>query len=262
MLIFMADLARAEHQNAVWLYQSEIAESVELHQDTVKAALATLTEAGHLARQVRRGRQTIYTVQPVPTEGSNAPHSKAPERQSEGSDTPHSDDIVRESKGSNAPPSKGSNTPAVRGQMPLKWGVDDPSYITINNHQEPPIEPPTPRARTRRDEALPDWMPMPEWRGYLEHRQKQKAPLIGRAHMLAIATLTKLRDAGHDPAAVLDQSTANGWKGLFALKETHRATPHFATTAAAGGPPPSPIFAAAAGLARYQRQWGGRGDDR
>lgn len=53
------------------------------------------------------------------------------------------------------------------------------------------------------------------WDGWIESRKK--AP-TERAVRLAISTLTKLKAEGHDPIAVLDQSTLNGWTGLFPLK--------------------------------------------
>ena len=56
-----------------------------------------------------------------------------------------------------------------------------------------------------------------------------------RAKALLLATLDKLREQGHDPRAVLDQSVARSWRGLFPVhdagasrngagKATHRAS--------------------------------------
>lgn len=53
------------------------------------------------------------------------------------------------------------------------------------------------------------------WDGWIE--QRKKAP-TERALKLAISTLTKLKAEGHDPDEVLNQSTMNGWTGLFPLK--------------------------------------------
>lgn len=62
---------------------------------------------------------------------------------------------------------------------------------------------------------LPDWVPRDAWDGYVEMRVKIKAPMTARAKELAVAKLEGLKAAGHDPAAVLDASTSNSWKGLF-----------------------------------------------
>ena len=77
--------------------------------------------------------------------------------------------------------------------------------------------------------ALPDWLPVDQWGAFVEMRKRMKAPLTDRAISLAIGELEKLRAQGHDVGKVLDQSTANGWKGLFPLKTNgnghHRAPP-------------------------------------
>lgn len=69
--------------------------------------------------------------------------------------------------------------------------------------------------------AVPDWMPMTEWRAWIEMRRAKgasKAPNTEDALKLAVRTLDKLRVEGQTPADVLDQSTLSGWTGLFAVK--------------------------------------------
>lgn len=70
--------------------------------------------------------------------------------------------------------------------------------------------------------ALPEWLDPAAWGQFVEFR-KRKAPLTDRAAELAIAELSKLRDQGHDPVAVINQSILNGWRGLFALKDNNHA---------------------------------------
>lgn len=65
---------------------------------------------------------------------------------------------------------------------------------------------------------LPDWIPTEAWNGFVEMRAKKHSALTSRARSLTVTALCKLRDEGHDPGAVLDQSTMNGWKGVFPLK--------------------------------------------
>ena len=69
------------------------------------------------------------------------------------------------------------------------------------------------------DVALPDWIPQEAWESFVEMRSKIRAPLTGRAKTLAVAELGKLRDQGHDPRAVLEQSVLKGWRGVFPPKE-------------------------------------------
>lgn len=72
------------------------------------------------------------------------------------------------------------------------------------------------------EEQLPEWIttnqPLREaWDGFVEMRKKIKHPLTKRATELAVYELEKLRNAGHDPVAVLNRSTLNDWRGLFPL---------------------------------------------
>jgi hypothetical protein len=49
-------------------------------------------------------------------------------------------------------------------------------------------------------------------------RAKLRKPLTVRACELAVKKLQKLRDNGDEPGDVLNESTLNGWQGLFPLK--------------------------------------------
>lgn len=72
---------------------------------------------------------------------------------------------------------------------------------------------------------VPPWLPAEAWQGYVQMRVRIKRPLTDRAKALAIAELDKLRQQGHDPSAVLDQSTLNSWQGLFPLRESDASKP-------------------------------------
>jgi hypothetical protein len=66
--------------------------------------------------------------------------------------------------------------------------------------------------------ALPDWLPVEPWSAWLEVRSRNRAPNTPRALRLAITELAKLKAAGQDIQAVLEQSTLRGWRGVFAIK--------------------------------------------
>jgi hypothetical protein len=66
--------------------------------------------------------------------------------------------------------------------------------------------------------ALPDWLPLEPWSSWLEVRRQNRAPNTPRALRLAITELAKLKAAGQDIQAVLEQSTLRGWRGVFAIK--------------------------------------------
>lgn len=67
--------------------------------------------------------------------------------------------------------------------------------------------------------SLPDWIPAESWTAFVEMRKRLRAPITARAASLIVAKLDRLRQHGHDPGAVLDQSVMNGWRGVFELKE-------------------------------------------
>ncbi|GAM51648.1 hypothetical protein EBME_0111 [bacterium endosymbiont of Mortierella elongata FMR23-6] len=65
--------------------------------------------------------------------------------------------------------------------------------------------------------ALPNWLALADWEAFVKHRKRLKAPMSDEAQVRAIAQLSRLRDDGHDPSAVIDQSIVSSWKGLFGL---------------------------------------------
>jgi len=71
---------------------------------------------------------------------------------------------------------------------------------------------------------LPDWLPVEQWEGYVEMRRKN-GPFTDRAILLNLNKLEKLKQAGHDPGAVLDQSVERSWSGLFPIKPMNEGNP-------------------------------------
>lgn len=80
--------------------------------------------------------------------------------------------------------------------------------------------------------TLPDWLPSKEWKAYLEMRVKIRKPAIPTVLEWAINTLTRLRDSGQDPAAVLMQSVIHGWPGLYPIREERKDGKRSGITAA------------------------------
>jgi hypothetical protein len=72
--------------------------------------------------------------------------------------------------------------------------------------------------RSRRESfAIPDWVPRKPWQAYLEYRRRIRKPLTIYGQGLTLVRIDKLRAEGHDPTAVLEQSIANGWTGVFGV---------------------------------------------
>lgn len=77
--------------------------------------------------------------------------------------------------------------------------------------------PSTPGERDAPAVALPNWLALADWEAFVKHRKRLKAPMSDEAQVRAIAQLSRLRDDGHEPSAVIDQSIVSSWKGLFGL---------------------------------------------
>lgn len=66
---------------------------------------------------------------------------------------------------------------------------------------------------------VPDWIPEKSWIDFVEHRKSLKGKTFTpRAQELIIEKLNILRQQGHDPVRVINQSIENSWAGVFKLK--------------------------------------------
>jgi len=72
--------------------------------------------------------------------------------------------------------------------------------------------------RARPKVHVPDWVPIEAWNAFTEMRRRGRNPFTGHAEKLALAKLEQLRDAGNDPADVLNQSILRGYSGLFEIR--------------------------------------------
>lgn len=92
--------------------------------------------------------------------------------------------------------------------------VPDTSIHTPGKQkQKPPSATPTAAAY-----VPPAWVPAEAWAGFDAMRRRERHPLTVRAASLIVLELQKLQAQGHDPAAVLDQSTRNGWRDVFPIR--------------------------------------------
>jgi len=66
--------------------------------------------------------------------------------------------------------------------------------------------------------ALPGWIPQPAWDDFIEMRQTLKPKPTEKAKALLVKKLDSLVREGGNAQAILEQSTLNGWKGLFPIK--------------------------------------------
>jgi hypothetical protein len=122
------------------------------------------------------------------------------------------------------PPNSGSESGIKKPEIAEHSGKVTP----IKRGSQPPdsLIPDSPNPESRKTKAadaavafaLPDWVPVDDWRAFDEHRRKAKKPMTERAKQLVVIELDKLRKAGHAPSAVLQQSVRRGWLDVFPLK--------------------------------------------
>ncbi len=106
-----------------------------------------------------------------------------------------------------------ANAMRTHSERNANESVLDANQEPITNNQEKPKKPTPPSV------SLPDWIPPDVWQGYVEMRQKIRAPLTQRGIALTVSQLTKLKDEGHDPVACLNESIQKSWRGVFAPKQ-------------------------------------------
>lgn len=135
--------------------------------------------------------------------------------------------------------------------IPDAYQTDTPTPTPIpkeerKKKEEPPADAGAARAQSQPivipKPDLPDWIDPAAWAGYVEMRKRKRAPMTARAQVLVIRELTKLRSQGHDPTAVLDQSTQRTWTDIYEIKtgdkngnRLRKPTAHDAFLAAAEG---------------------------
>lgn len=75
-----------------------------------------------------------------------------------------------------------------------------------------------PVARKRAPIVVPDWLSGEVWGRWEQFRKRKSGKgWTEDAARLSLRTLEKLRDAGHDPETVINQSIERGWTGLFEI---------------------------------------------
>src|SRR6185369_17667726 len=67
--------------------------------------------------------------------------------------------------------------------------------------------------------AIPSWIDVEAWNGYVDMRRAMKKPMTARAETLVLKTLYQLKERGHDPNAALDQSVVHNWIDVYEPKE-------------------------------------------
>ena len=83
------------------------------------------------------------------------------------------------------------------------------------NRESPPRQARKPKPEAP-DEPLPSNLNVEAWHRWEQYRREIKKPIHSASWLSA---QRKLAEYGSDQGAVVEQSIANGWQGLFALKD-------------------------------------------
>lgn len=67
--------------------------------------------------------------------------------------------------------------------------------------------------------ALPEWLPQEPWKNYIAMRKTIKKPATLSMQRQIIKTLEQYKEEGYDITAILRQSTARHWVGLYTPKD-------------------------------------------
>jgi hypothetical protein len=186
-----------------------LVDKCSLSERTIQTAIVELAALGHLRRELRKGRSTVYWMTPNPsaTPAAPAPHPRS-------SRTP----------ANAAPPQQLHPTPATGAPPPpqlLHPTPAAPAPITINEPSSDPSGNHKTDAGGRKG-AKPEvsaalliaaGFPPEVAAEFIDHKRAMKAPLTERAWADHVREAEK---AGWTPLAAAEKVMARGWKGFEA----------------------------------------------
>lgn len=92
--------------------------------------------------------------------------------------------------------------------------------VAARQAKREPAQKPRGNGHAKPDEqliTLPDWVDLPKWNAWMQARPaKARTPA---AKLAALEKLETFRSKGHDANAIIADSLANGWQGIFAPDE-------------------------------------------
>lgn len=205
LLAMLADYHNTARR-AAWPSVATLAEECLMDERATRRTLADLQEKGVIQRifpdDQGRGHYTEYVFCDLEKGGPNALHC----------------DTEGGSKGGLKGGSKGGQIDTRnKEELGTLTRTVKPNPVVLGKNQPTLLEDP-------QENLIPDWVPREQWDGFVEMRKKMRSPMTEYAMRLNIGTLSKLRNQGHPPVAVLEQSITHGWKGLFELKENKNGT--------------------------------------
>lgn len=201
-LVLLALADCANHDGDCWPSMATLSAKCSKSDRTVQGAIKSLVSKGHLTRNENLGKGCSYIVHPRKDCGAT-PEAVAPPKPLRPEET--------------APPKPLRETPEAASDKPSK------------NHQE--VEWGDARAILASD----------EWKAFVAMRRQIHRPLNPTGQRRILLKLRALAEAGYPPGAVLDQSTANCWRGVFEISDEGKRNGQGNLTSLRGSRP-SPAF--------------------
>ena len=215
VLAYCADRAN-DDGTGVWASKQRIADEIECSRQTVISVMRGLVADGLL---IENGKRKC-------TNGFTTEYAVAIEAVAMLPSAKHDDDApVQILTGQKLGPSTGftpSRQPALHEPSMNRPKVDQ----TMSAQ---------PKRRGKPAPVLPDGVSAEQWASFIEMRRRIGAALTETAKSLVLGKLARLADDGQPPGEILDQSTMNGWRGIFPLKDQDLGNRHDRTRGNGGG---------------------------
>lgn len=98
----------------------------------------------------------------------------------------------------------------------------------IPSELKDPIRPTQKEKQAKEKFVLPDWIPLPEWNGWIEMRQKMRKPATELAQRYAVEDLQVLRINGENIKEIMRKAIVKNWLSFYAIGSNgtnHQAPP-------------------------------------
>ena len=125
------------------------------------------------------------------------------------------------------PPNIGPNT-SIKVEPSEETSVTSGAFLSSGTPSTPTVKrrPPFDASAMR----IPAWLPLDAWNEFVQHRRELRKPLTERAANANIKKLAVFHSTGQNLRAVIEQTIASGWTGLFELKGLSKSVKPVAST--------------------------------